>query len=44
MIARKDKENNYIGSSYVGPILYVKHHENGEILLFNVKTNTIATE
>ena len=37
MIARKGKENNY-----VGPILQVKHREKGEILLFNGKKKIIG--
>ena len=32
-----------IAYSYVGPMFQVKHHEKGEILLFNGK-NTIATQ
>ena len=42
MIVRKDKVNNKY--RYVGPTLQVKHHEKEEILLFNGKNNTIATE
>ena len=42
MIARKDKANDYI--TIQGIYFEVKHNEKGEILLFNGKNNTIATE
>ena len=42
MNARKGKENNY--RAVQGLYFEVKHHEEGEILLFNGKNNTIAIE